>query len=76
MRSSGNGGSHRGFMAMLMSFMGLSSAATRLELSAPQRRAAVNDGPFSALAHPDGDRLHNAAAVTCPVAGFYVHMKA
>ena len=37
-RSSGNGGSHSGFMAILMSFMGLSSAATRLELSAPQRR--------------------------------------
>ena len=37
MRSSGNGGSHRGFMAIDMSFMGLSSAATRLELSAPQR---------------------------------------
>ena len=38
MRSSGNGGSHNGFKAMDMSFMGLSSAATRLELSAPQRR--------------------------------------
>ena len=38
MRSSGKGGWHRGFMAMDMSFMGLSSAATRLELSAPQRR--------------------------------------
>ena len=38
MRSSGNGGWHSGFMAMDMSFMGLSSAATRLELSAPQRR--------------------------------------
>ena len=37
MRSNGNGGSQRGFIAMLMSFMGLSSAATRLELSAPQR---------------------------------------
>lgn len=37
MRSSGNGGSHRGLMAMDMSFMGSSSAATRLELSAPQR---------------------------------------
>lgn len=37
-RSRGNGGSHRGFMAMLMSFMGLSSAAIRLELSLPQRR--------------------------------------
>ncbi len=38
MRSSGNGGSHNGFKAMDMSFMGLSSAAARLELSAPQRR--------------------------------------
>ena len=36
MRSSGKGGSHSGFMAMDISFMGLSSAATRLELSAPQ----------------------------------------
>ena len=38
MRSSGNGGSHRGFSAIDMSFMGLSSAAVRLELRAPQRR--------------------------------------
>lgn len=37
MRSSGKGGSHRGFNAMDMSFMGLSSAATRFELSIPQR---------------------------------------
>lgn len=36
-RSSGKGGSHRGFNAMDMSFMGLSSAATRFELSIPQR---------------------------------------
>ena len=36
-RSMGNGGSHRGFMAIDMSFMGLSSAATRLEWSTPQR---------------------------------------
>lgn len=38
MRSSGKGGSHRGFRAILISFMGLSSAATLLELSAPHRR--------------------------------------
>ena len=38
MRSSGNGGSHRGFSAIDMSFMGLSSAAVRLELRVPQRR--------------------------------------
>lgn len=37
MRSRGNGGALSGRMAMLMSFIGLSSAATRLELSAPQR---------------------------------------
>ncbi len=37
-RSSGNGGSHKGFIAMDISFIGLSSAATRLELSFPQRR--------------------------------------
>jgi len=35
-RSSGKGGADKGFMAMDMSFMGLSSAAMRLELSAPQ----------------------------------------
>lgn len=38
MRSNGNGGSHSGFIAMLISFIGLSSAATRLDDSAPQRR--------------------------------------
>ena len=37
MRSSGKGGRPSGRMAMLMSIMGLSSAATRLESSLPQR---------------------------------------
>ena len=37
MRSRGKGGSQRGLRAMDMSFMGLSSAAVRLELSFPQR---------------------------------------
>ena len=48
MRSTGKGGSQSGFMAMLMSFMGLSSAATRLELSAPQRlqRWIIAHSPF------------------------------
>ena len=36
-RSMGNGGLPMGFMAMDMSFTGLSSAATRLELRSPQR---------------------------------------
>lgn len=35
-RSTGNGGAHSGFSAMDISFMGLSSAATRLEPSFPQ----------------------------------------
>ena len=37
-RSSGKGGEPIGFIATLISFMGLSSAAILLELSAPQRR--------------------------------------
>lgn len=36
-RSSGNGGAVSGFMAMLISFIGLSSAAMRLDDIAPQR---------------------------------------
>ena len=38
MRSRGNGGSQRGFMAMDISFIGLSSAAMRLESILPHRR--------------------------------------
>ena len=38
MRSTGNGGSHKGFMAIAMSFIGLSSAATLLDDSLPQIR--------------------------------------
>ncbi len=37
MRSSGNGGAHNGFNAIDISFIGLSSAALRFELSFPQR---------------------------------------
>ena len=37
-RSNGNGGNATGFMAMDISFIGLSSAAARLECSTPQRR--------------------------------------
>ena len=76
MRSSGNGGSHSGFMAMLMSFIGLSSAATRLELKRPAALAAVDDSPFAASAHPNSHRLHDAAAVGRPVAGLDVDVQA
>lgn len=37
MRSMGKGGAQSGFIAMLISFIGLSSAATRFDKSAPQR---------------------------------------
>ncbi len=37
MRSRGNGGLAKGFIAIDISFIGLSSARTRLELSSPQR---------------------------------------
>ena len=36
----------------------------------------MDDRPLAALAHPYGDRLHNAAAVRFPVAGLDVHMQA
>lgn len=45
-RSIGNGGKHSGFNAMLISFIGLSSAATRFEVRAPHMRH------YSASAHP------------------------
>ena len=38
--------------------------------------AAVDNCPFAAFAHPDGNRLHDAAAVGCAVARLFVYMKA
>ena len=62
MRSSGNGGSHSGFMATLMSFIVIIRChPVRAECAAAL--AAVDDGPFAALAHPDGNRLHDASTV-------------
>lgn len=61
-RSRGKGGRVRGFRAMDMSFMGLSSAATRLEWRTPAPLATVDDGPLAAFAHPDTHWLHDAAA--------------
>ena len=50
-RSSGKGGAHSGLSAMLMSFMGLSSAATRLALSAPQYRICGHSRRLQHTAH-------------------------
>ena len=47
-RSIGNGGKHSGFNAMLISFIGLSSAATRFEVRAPhmRQRWTIAHSPF------------------------------
>ena len=47
MRSGGNGGVQSGRMAMLMSSIGLSSAAMRLDASLPQRRQRWMMAPVS-----------------------------
>lgn len=47
-RSIGNGGEHSGFIAMLISFIGLSSAAMRFEDRAPhmRQRWTIAHSPF------------------------------
>lgn len=69
-RSSGKGGRHNGFMAMDMSFIGLSSAAIRLDESFPHRRQRWM------MAHSPFLRVHDASAVRFPVSRFDVHMQA
>ena len=54
-RSSGKGGSHRGFNAMDMSFMVIGGDTVGAQHTAAL--AAVDDGPFAALAHPDRNWL-------------------
>ena len=49
------------------------SASSGSEL--PAAFAAVDNCPFAAFAHPDGNRLHDAAAVGCAVARLFVYMK-
>ena len=62
-RSSGNGGSNSGFMAMIMSFMGVPSAAPR-------------PAPRPPPPQPVRVRVHVPAAVGCPVAGLEVDVEA
>ena len=63
MRSTGNGGSHKGLSAIAISFMGLSSAAMRLEVIFPQRlqRWISAHSPFLRTQNPN--RLHMAATI-------------
>ena len=60
MRSMGKGGLVSGFMAMDMSFIGLSSAATRLEESHPQMRQRWM------MAHSPCLRTQTATGSICP----------
>ena len=73
-RSRGNGGSQRGFIAMDISFIGLSSAATRLESSFPQRRqrwTMAHSPPFrtqtatGSISPPQSDALSPGSSSTC-----------
>lgn len=59
-RSKGNGGKLRGLMATDMSFIGLSSAATRFDPSFPQRRHRWM------IAHSPSFRTHTATASMMP----------
>lgn len=68
MRSIGNGGKHSGFNAMLISFIGLSSAAMRFDDSAPhmRQRWTIAHSPFFLTQTAMG--VHNAPAVRGSVA--------
>lgn len=35
----------------------------------------MDDRPFAIFSDPDGNRVHNAAAVRGPVAGFHIHVE-
>ena len=63
-------------MAIAISFMGLSSAAMRLECIRPQTRHRWMTAHSPFFAHPDRDGVHHAVAGGCPVAGFLIQMDA
>ena len=74
MCSTGNSGSARGRIAIDISFTGLSSAATRFELSFPQRlqRCIIAHSPFflthtpiASITAPQSDALSPGSSSTC-----------
>lgn len=74
MRSIGNGGEHSGFIAMLISFIGLSSAATRFEDIAPhlRQRWTIAHSPFfltqtamGSMIPPQSEALSPGSISTC-----------
>lgn len=73
-RSIGNGGEHSGFIAMLISFIGLSSAATRFEDIAPhlRQRWTIAHSPFfltqtamGSMIPPQSEALSSGSISTC-----------
>lgn len=74
MRSIGNGGEHSGFNAMLISFIGLSSAATRFEDIAPhlRQRWTIAHSPFFLTQTAMGSMI--PPAVRSPVSGLNINM--
>ena len=76
MCSSGKGGQGEGFQGDGHQLHGVivGGDAVGIQLTAPA--TPVNDGPLAALPDPDTDGLHNAAAVSGPVAGLLVYVQA
>ena len=72
----GEGGQGEGLQGDGHQFHGVvvSGDPVGIQLAAPA--APVDDGPLAALPDPHTDGVHKAAAVSGPVAGLLVHMKA
>ena len=61
---------------MLMSFIGLSSAAIRLVQRLPHRLHLWTTAHSPPLPHPYGNGFHDPSAVCFPVPGLNIHMQA
>lgn len=68
MRSIGNGGEHSGFIAMLISFIGLSSAAMRFEdrASHMRQRWTIAHSPFFLTQTAMGSMMPPQSAALSP----------
>ncbi len=75
MRSSGNGGLAQGLQRNRHELHGIVVRRRSVGAEGAAAAAPVDDGSLAAPAHPDGDRLHDPAAVRLPVAGLDVDMQ-
>lgn len=57
-------------------YMGVVIARNSVTSEHAASSATVNEGPFAALAHPDGDRIHHPAATGIPITRNFVEMNA